>query len=84
MENTDNQNTLYQIAHVFHVTNTNAIIKLTDVDIVNKDSENILLSVCDDGWSGGSNVASLTAVKQELNGAILVGSNSTLTLSISP
>ncbi len=68
--------------HVFHVTNTNAIIKLTDVDIMNKDSENILLSVCDDGWSGGSNVASLTAVKQELNGAILVGSNSTLTLSI--
>ena len=68
--------------HVFHVTNTNAVITLTDVDIVNEDSDNILLSVCDDGWSGGSNTATLNASSQELSGAILVGSNSELTLNL--
>ena len=35
--------------HVFHVTNTNAVIDLCDVTIVNTDDENILLSVCADG-----------------------------------
>ena len=69
--------------HVFHVTNTNGVITLTDVDITNKDSENILLSVCDDGWSGAENTAKLNASDQELEGAILVGSNSTLTLNLS-
>jgi hypothetical protein len=69
--------------HVFHVTNTNAVITLTDVEIENKDSENILLSVCDDGWSGAENIAELNASDQELEGAILVGSNSTLTLNLS-
>ena len=68
--------------HVFHITNTNAVITLNNVTIVNEDSDNILLSVCDDGWSGGSNIATLNAVGQELEGAILVGSNSTLTLNI--
>ncbi len=69
--------------HVFHVTNTSAVINLSGVKIVNKDSDNILLSVCDDGWSGGSNIATLNASNQNLNGAILVGSNSTLTLNLS-
>ncbi len=68
--------------HVFHVTNTNAVITLSGVTIVNEDSGNILLSVCDDGWSGGSNIASLIAEGQDLSGIILVGSNSTLTLSL--
>ena len=36
--------------HVFHVTNTNAVITLENVEISNEDSDNILLSVCDDGW----------------------------------
>ena len=51
--------------------------------ITNEDSENVLLSVCDDGWSGGSNIATLGASNQKLTGAILVGSNSTLTLNLS-
>ncbi|MBQ5987138.1 MAG: hypothetical protein IJL59_07710 [Clostridia bacterium] len=69
--------------HVFHVTNTNAIITLTGVTIVNEDSENILLSVCADGWSGAGNIATLNAVNQTLSGMILVGSDSTLTLHLS-
>ena len=68
--------------HVFHVTNTNAVITLENVEIVNEDEENILLSVCDDGWNGGNNTATLNASAQELNGALLVGSNSTLTLNL--
>ncbi len=67
--------------HVFHVTNTNAIINLNNVTILNEDAENILLSVCADGWSGAGNVATLNAVKQALSGTILVGSDSTLTLN---
>lgn len=69
--------------HVFHVTNTNAVINLNGVAIANEDSESILLSVCDDGWNGGNNSAALNAVGQELNGAMLVGDNSTLALSMS-
>ena len=69
--------------HVFHVTNTNAVITLSGVEIVNNDSANILLSVCDDGWSGGSNIATLNANAQALSGTILVGSDSTLTLNLS-
>ena len=68
--------------HVFHVTNTNAVITLSGVNIKNEDSDNVLLSVCDDGWSGGSNKATLNASNQNLNGAILVGSNSELTLKL--
>ena len=68
--------------HVFHVTNTNAIITLEGVAIVNEDAENILLSVCADGWSGGSNTATLKAKQQELTGAIKVGSDSELTLEL--
>ena len=69
--------------HVFHVTNTSAIITLNGVTITNEDSANVLLSVCDDGWSGGSNTATLNASNQTLDGAILVGSNSKLTLNLS-
>ncbi|MBQ9382846.1 MAG: hypothetical protein IJT87_01275 [Ruminiclostridium sp.] len=68
--------------HVFHVTNTSAVITLNGVKIVNEDAENILLSVCADGWSGGSNTATLKAIGQELSGTILVGSDSTLTLEL--
>ena len=68
--------------HIFHVTNTNAVITLTNVTLVNEDGENVLLSVCADGWSGGSNIATLNAIKQALSGTILVGSDSTLTLNL--
>ena len=69
--------------HVFHVTNTHAVITLNDVKITNGDSEQVLLSVCDDGWSGAENNAELYASAQALEGAILVGSNSQLTLTLS-
>ena len=68
--------------HVFHVTNTNAVITLSGVEIVNEDADNVLISVCDDGWSGGSNKAELNASAQKLFGAVLVGSNSELTLDL--
>ena len=69
--------------HVFHVTNTNAVITLSGVDIRNQDSAGILLSVCDDGWSGGSNIATLLADGQTLEGGVLVGSDSRLTMTLS-
>ncbi len=68
--------------HVFHITNTNAVITLNGVTINNSDSENVLLSVCDDGWNGAGNIAALNANSQELSGNILVGSNSSLTLNL--
>ncbi len=68
--------------HMFHVTNTHAVITLSGVNLVNSGSE-VLLSVCDDGWSGASNTAELLAEAQVLNGTILVGSNSTLALTLS-
>jgi hypothetical protein len=68
--------------HVFHVTNTNAVINLEDVAIINKDSDQILLSVCDDGWDGADNIATLNTTSQVLEGTILVGSDSTLTLNL--
>ena len=68
--------------HIFHVTNTNAVITLEGVEIVNEDADNILLSVCADGWSGGSNIATLKAIAQKLVGAIKVGSDSSLTLEL--
>ena len=68
--------------HVFHVTNTNAIINLNGVTVVNEDGEGVLLSVCDDGWSGAGNVATLNAKGQTLEGLLLVGSNATLTLNL--
>lgn len=68
--------------HVFHVTNTNAVINLSGVTIINEDSENILLSVCADGWSGAGNIATLNADGQELTGIIKVGDDSQLTLDL--
>lgn len=67
--------------HVFHVTNTNAIINLNNMTIVNNDGD-VLLSVCSDGWSGASNIATLNASAQTLSGTILVGSDSTFTLNL--
>ncbi len=67
--------------HMFHVTNTHAVITLSGVTLNNEGSD-ILLSVCDDGWSGASNIAELNAVSQAFAGTILVGSNSTLTLTL--
>ena len=68
--------------HVFHVTNTHAVISLSGVNIVNEDEENVLISVCADGWSGDTNSAVLNADAQLLSGAILVGDDSTLTLNL--
>ncbi|MBQ6235059.1 MAG: hypothetical protein IJK54_04015 [Clostridia bacterium] len=68
--------------HVFHVTNTNAVITLSGVSIMNEDPNNVLLSVCADGWSGAKNIATLLAKSQTLSGMILVGSDSELTLSL--
>ena len=67
--------------HMFHVTNTNAVITLSGVSLVNEGS-NVLLSVCDDGWNGASNIATLNADGQKLEGLLLVGSNSTLYLNL--
>ena len=58
------------------------MIDLKGVTIKNEDSENILLSVCADGWSGAGNIATLNADGQELSGIIKVGSDSELTLNL--
>ena len=68
--------------HLFHVTNTNAIISLNDVKLVNDDPAKVLLSVCADGWQGASNKATFNASHQQLEGTILVGSDSELTLNL--
>ena len=44
--------------------------------------DNVLLSVCADGWSGGGNTATIHAIAQTLSGAIKVGSDSKLTLDL--
>ena len=69
--------------HVFHVTNTNAVITLESVTLTNEDESGVLLSVCADGWSGAENVATLNATNQTLQGAVLVGDDSALTLNLS-
>ena len=68
--------------HLFHVTNTHAVITLDQVELTNEGSD-ILLSVCDDGWNGADNIAEVYASRQALSGTLLVGDNSTLTLSLS-
>ncbi|MBO6108754.1 MAG: hypothetical protein J6P16_05050 [Eubacterium sp.] len=76
--------------HVFHVTNTSAEINLNGVKINNTDSEGILMSVVNDGWSGAENNAKLNATSQNLEGKIIVSntasskssSKSTLALNI--
>ena len=67
--------------HMFHVTNTHAVITLSGVDLINEGSD-VLLSVCDDGWNGASNTAELIADGQEMSGTILVGDNASLTLTL--
>ena len=67
--------------HMFHVTNTHAVITLSGVNLTNEGSD-VLLSVCDDGWSGASNTAELVADAQSLSGTILVGSNASMTLTL--
>ena len=68
--------------HLFHVTNTHAVITLDQVELTNEGSD-ILLSVCDDGWNGDDNIAEVYASRQALSGTLLVGDNSTLNLSLS-
>ena len=68
--------------HLFHVTNTQAVITLDQVELTNEGSD-ILLSVCDDGWNGADNIAEVYASRQALSGTLLVGDNSTLNLSLS-
>ena len=68
--------------HLIHVTNTNAIITLNGVKLVNDDPAKVLISVCADGWKGAGNKATLNAVSQQLEGTILVGSDSELTLTL--
>ncbi len=68
--------------HVFHVTNTAAVINLNGVKIINEDSDNVLLSVCADGWKGDTNIATVNAASQTIEGTILVGSDSELTLNL--
>ena len=67
--------------HMFHVTNTHAVITLSGVNLVNEGSD-VLLSVCDDGWNGASNTAELIADAQTLGGLLLVGGDATLTLTL--
>ena len=67
--------------HMFHVTNTHAVITLSGVNLINEGSD-VLLSVCDDGWNGASNIAELVADSQKLSGTILVGSDSEMTLTL--
>jgi hypothetical protein len=69
--------------HLFHITNTNAIITLNGVKLTNNDPGKVLLSVCADGWQGAANKAALNANSQQLEGNILVGSDSELTLILS-
>jgi hypothetical protein len=68
--------------HLLHVTNTNAIITLNGVKLVNDDHANVLLSVCADGWQGAANKATFNAANQQLEGTILVGSDSELALTL--
>ena len=70
-----------QSGHMFHVTNTHAVINLSGVHLINEGSD-ILLSVCDDGWNGASNIAEVNADGQEMEGAVLVGDNSSLNLTL--
>ena len=67
--------------HMFHVTNTHAVITLSGATL-NNEGGDVLLSVCDDGWNGASNTAELVADAQVLSGTILVGDNSTMTLTL--
>lgn len=68
--------------HLFHVTNTNAIITLNNVKLMNDNPAKVLLSVCADGWQGAGNKATVNVSRQQLEGTILVGNDSELTLTL--
>ena len=74
---------------MIYVTNTHCIIELSDVDIVNEDSEGYLMRVVGNsakrGWgSAGSNGAQVefTADAQTLEGDIIVDTISTLSMAL--
>ena len=57
--------------HLFHVTNTNAIITLNGVKLVNDDSVKVLLSVCADGWQGACNGQSSESHQARLDSRVV-------------
>ncbi|MBR1442549.1 MAG: S-layer homology domain-containing protein [Firmicutes bacterium] len=74
---------------MIYITNTHAVISLSDVEFVNKDSENVFMRVCGNsashGWGkAGSNgaQAEVTADGQKIDGNIIVDSISSLTLEL--
>ena len=74
---------------MIYITNTHAVLSLSDVEFINKDSENVFLRVCGNsashGWgSAGSNgaQAEVTADDQTIDGDIIVDSISTFSLSL--
>ncbi|MCR5785634.1 MAG: hypothetical protein K6G40_08355 [Eubacterium sp.] len=70
--------------HTIHVTNTTANVVLKGVT-VNNSSDNVLISVCDDGWSSSSsatNAATLTLNNETITGDMLVGDDSSLTVKL--
>ena len=70
--------------HTFHVTNTAAVITLKGVEVTNS-SDDVLISVCDDGWSSSStasNEATFTLNNETISGDMLVGDDSTLTVKL--
>lgn len=74
---------------MFYITNTHAIINLSNVDITNKDDDAYLMRVTGNsatrGWGkAGSNGAQVefTASNQTLNGDIVVDTVSTLNMSL--
>ena len=71
-----------KMGHLLHVTNTNAIISLNGVKLVNEDPAKVLLSVCTDGWQGAGNKATMNVSHQQLDGTILVGNDSELKLTL--
>lgn len=69
--------------HVFHVTNTNGIINISGITLVNEDKDKIILSVSPDGWDGNENVAIFNVTKTALEGNILVAKKGKLTINFS-
>ena len=74
---------------MFYITNTDAVIYLSDVDITNEDSDAYLMRICGNsgtrGWGeAGKNgaQADVTADNQVLEGDILVDSISSLKLTL--
>lgn len=70
---------------VFFVTNTTAIINLSNTTITNNDSNNIFLNAASAAWgTSGSNGGdvTLTASGQTINGSMTIDANSGLTLNL--